>query len=191
MNVYLFATLLGLLGLIVMAGLGMAHSLGGEHGHSAGQGHDPAQPHAHGPPGHADASWLLSLASPRLLFSLALGFGLSGLLLRSLLPVLLLLPAAIVGALLFEWLLIRPYWQFLLRFESSPSKTLASVAGQPAQAATDFDVRGAGLVVFELNGETRQLLARLQPDGAPVPRGTALTIESIDEPTNSCTVRRS
>lgn len=218
MNVYLFATVLGLLGLVLMAVLGGLHTTAGGHAHGhAGHtpGHSgagsPHQEHAgfkalhhgaghpHGPPA-GGAAWLLTLASPRVLLSLALGFGLTGLLLAHLLPGVLLLAAAVLGAVLFEGLLIRPYWSFLLRFESRPALTLASVSGGPARAATDFDPHGAGLITFELNGETRQMLAHLKttvPDAtAPqarsvtVRRGEALTIESIDEPTNRCTVRR-
>lgn len=215
MNVYLFATVLGLLGLVLMAVLGGLHGTGGggAHGHA---GHTPGYSgagtahhghtdfkdlhhragHGHGAPAGGGA-WLLTLASPRVLFSLALGFGLTGLLLTHVLPGVLLPAAAVLGAVLFEALLIRPYWSFLLRFESRPALTLASVSGGPAQAATDFDTRGAGLITFELNGETRQMLAHLRPvvpqtsnASGPVRRGEALTIESIDEPTNRCTVRR-
>jgi hypothetical protein len=220
MNVYLFATVLGLLGLVLMAVLGGLHGTGSGYAH-AHAGHTPGQPgaqpgsggsahhghtglkdlhhgagHGHGPTAQGGA-WLLTLASPRVLLSLALGFGLTGLLLAHLLPGVLLLAAAVLGAVLFESLLIRPYWSFLLRFESRPALTLASVSGGPAQAATDFDTRGAGLITFELNGETRQMLAHLHPvvpqtsnASGPVRRGEALTIESIDEPTNRCTVRR-
>ncbi|WP_407572329.1 hypothetical protein [Deinococcus altitudinis] len=218
MNVYLSATVLGLLGLVLMAVLGSLHGAASGHAH-AHAGHAPGQPGAqpgaggsahhghtglkdlhhgagHGPPAHGGA-WLLTLASPRVLLSLALGFGLTGLLLAHLLPGVLLLAAAVLGAVLFEALLIRPYWSFLLRFESRPAQTLASISGGPAQAATDFDTRGAGLITFELNGETRQMLAHLHTvvpptsdASGPVRRGEALTIESIDEPTNRCTVRR-
>lgn len=192
MSVYLIATVLGLLGLILMAVLGAAHTA--SHGHTA---------HAHGPSGsvktvqaaggHASSvpAGLLSLASPRVLLSLALGFGLTGLLLSGWLPALAVLLLAVLGAALFEGLLIRPYWNFLLRFESRPSLSLASAAGGPAWAATDFDRRGAGLVTFELNGETRQMLARQEDAGQPLRRGEALTIGQIDEEANACTVRRS
>ncbi|WP_424952630.1 hypothetical protein [Deinococcus sp.] len=225
MNVYLFATVLGLAGLVVMTILGMSHGSGGgrTHGHAPGHlptGHpSPGQTVSTAPgpsstvaghlvpvhpvPSHAThtqhehvartsdpGSWLLTLASPRVLLSLALGFGLSGLLLGHLLPALLLLPVAVVGAALFEGLLIRPYWGFLLRFESRPALTLASASGGPAQATTDFDARGAGLITFELNGETRQMLAHVTQPGSPVRRGETLTIDSIDEDANRCTVRR-
>ena len=156
------------------------------HGPAPGHGAHHASPTSHAPEGGA---WLLALASPRVLLSLALGFGLSGLLLGPLLPALWRLPAAALGSVLFEGLLIRPYWSFLLRFEALPALSLASAAGGPARAATDFDRRGAGLVTFELNGETRQMLAHLE-GGVPARQGEALTIERIDEASNRCTVRR-
>ncbi|WP_407541888.1 hypothetical protein Q0M94_20640 (plasmid) [Deinococcus radiomollis] len=217
MNVYLFATVLGLLGLVLMAVLGGLHAAGGGHAHghaghtsghsgaggSAHHGHNGLRDLHHGAghgPSAGGAAWLLTLASPRVLLSLALGFGLTGLLLAHLLPGVLLLAAALLGGFLFEALLMRPYWSFLLRFESRPALTLASVSGGLAQAATDFDARGAGLISFELNGETRQMLAHLntavadpsvpQAQSVVVRRGETLTIESIDEPSNRCTVRR-
>jgi len=191
MSVYLFAAVLGLLGLIVMAVLGAAHSA--HHAHMPAHGHSGLPKtfqagHDHAPP---LSTTLLSLASPRVLLSLVLGFGLTGLLLSGWLPAVLVLPLAVLGAALFEGLLIRPYWNFLLRFESRPARTLASVAGTPALAATDFDRHGAGLITFELNGETRQMLARQEGAGQPLRTGEALTIGQVDEAANTCTVSRS
>jgi hypothetical protein len=45
-------------------------------------------------------------------------------------------------------------------------------------------------VMFELNGESRQLLAHFNGPGMAVRRGEALSVESIDEQNNRCTVRR-
>src|SRR6185437_1859166 len=113
MDSYTFALVLGGTGLVAMAATGLAHS--GSHdgagGHDAG-GHAHL-PHADGAghPGHAAGahaagahaagahaagrtaahhtgglkSTLLSLASPRVLFSLLVGFGLTGVVARPLL----------------------------------------------------------------------------------------------------------
>ncbi|ULH14117.1 hypothetical protein MF271_02220 (plasmid) [Deinococcus sp. KNUC1210] len=203
MNVYLFATVLGLAGFFSMAVLGLSH------GHSPG-----AHPHAHGghsgPAGHAHSglhlphggrhpgthsAWLSTLASPRVLLSLLLGFGLSGLLLRGLplhLPEILNLLLSAVGGVAFERLLILPYWNALMRFQSRPARSLGSAVMSRAEAVTDFDRTGSGLVRLEFDGEIRQLLATLgrseQAQGIQVRRGDTVRVEAIDEQRSACTV---
>jgi translation initiation factor IF-1 len=228
MNVYLFATVLGLVGLTSMAALGLSHghSPGARGGHPSGvhshgaHAHSgahlsPRGPHLgpphqrHGPPGvhasHASpttghGSWLnslLMLTSPRVLLSALTGFGLSGLLLLGLpltasLPGPALLLLAVLGGLAFERLLIQPYWNALMNFQSRPAQSLSSAAFSPADAVTDFDASGHGLIALEFEGEVRQLLATLdhrqRVHGVKVRRGDRLVIESIDEARNRCTV---
>ena len=228
MNVFLYATGFGLLGLTAMAALGLAH------GHSPGrvaQGH-VAQVHAahggqahglplpgtghsgqgHGPglvKGHIShaaaaheqgASYLPSLmvlASPRVWLSLLLGFGLIGLLLTGIpltarLPQVLLLALAGAGGVAFELWLVQPYWNALLRFQSSPALSLGSSVQSRAVAVTDFDPTGSGLVSLEFEGEVRQLLAILEgwerEKGVRVRRGDPLLIQTVDEARSRCTV---
>ena len=132
MDIYITALALGGVGLAGMAvgGLGRhGHSHGDAHGHAGHDGHAHLG-HAHGghhtghdaghhavahTHGHADAHGahphhahqggsnpLLSLMSPRLLFSVALGLGTAGILLRSLIPEPVLFALALGTGILFD-----------------------------------------------------------------------------------------
>ena len=221
MNVYLSATVVGLLGLIGMAALGLAHghSPGGRSHGGHGSGTHGSGTHGHGENGshghssHSTAarghhrassdtggsvlSSILILTSPRLILSVILGFGLIGLLLSAFpltshLPAATLLGLAGAGGVAFNGLVIQPYWNALMNFQSRPALSLGSSGLESANAVTDFDHSGSGLVALEFEGEVRQLLATLdtaeQQRGLRVRRGDKLHIESIDEGRNRCTV---
>jgi hypothetical protein len=178
---------------------GDLHALG--HGHvsalSGGRAHA-----AHGPAGHhvlghhsargigSKALW--SITSPRFLFSFALGFGLTGQLLRSSLSGALLAAAAVAGAVAFERLLVTPLWNFTMRFASTPAQTLESAITDEATAVTAFDASGQGIVAIEVDGQIQQILATLKPDdrllGTRVRAGQRLRIEDVDAERNRCTV---
>ncbi len=193
---FITAMMLGLVGLIGMALLGAA----GGHGHS-GHGHS-----GHGHVGHGHASHhvghghtphlnerLLALASPRVIFSLALGFGAVGLVVSSLLPTVLAIVVAVLGGLAFERWLVSPYFQALSAFASKPANNLESTVMGDAQAETDFDASGAGLVSLEMDGQVRQLLGRLEPRerdvGLRVRRGERLRVLAV-RPDGSCVVSK-
>lgn len=187
-----------------------AHGQGGHTPQALGHRHGHAPLRAHGPrsgshaqdarSGEAGASLLPSLmvlASPRVWLSLLLGFGLCGLLLTAIsltaaLPGMVLLALAGAGAVAFETLLVQPYWNVLMTFQSRPAQSLASSVQSRAVAVTDFDPSGSGLVSLEFEGEVRQLLATLegweQEKGLRVRRGDPLLIQSVDEARNRCTV---
>ena len=208
MNVYLSATVVGLLGLIGMAALGLAHghSPGGRsHGGHGHNNHNAHGLHSAAARGHHRASGdsgsvlssVLILTSPRLILSVILGFGLVGLLLSafpltSQLPAAMLLALAGAGGVAFNGLVIQPYWNALMNFQSRPALSLGNSGLESADAVTDFDHSGSGLVALEFEGEVRQLLATLdtaeQQQGLRVRRGDRLRIESIDEERNRCTV---
>src|SRR5690348_3876506 len=100
MDLYISSLLLGAAGLGAMAlgGLGHRGHAGSAHGHghAVGHGHGHAAGHAHGVQhsahahsvGHASgwraavSNTMWAITSPRFLFSLVLGFGFAGLLLR-------------------------------------------------------------------------------------------------------------
>ena len=212
MDLYITSLLLGVVGLGAMAVTGLgAHSHAG-HGHAGGNGHGTG---GHGGASHAGhgnhavqhaghthhagqnadrggAGRLLSLMSPRLLFSLALGFGASGELLRSLLGGPLLVVAALAGAVLFERVLVTPLWNFTMRFASKPATTLESAVYDEATAVTAFDEHGQGIVSLEVDGQIVQILATLKPDdrllGTGVRAGQRVRVEEVDAEKNSCTV---
>ncbi len=211
MDSYTFSLALGGAGLIAMAATGVSH--GGTHGgsHAAGTGShvgDGATGHA----GHASAmahsgvqpavhtgvhsggfkSAILSMASPRTLFSLLVGFGLTGVVLRPFVGGVLLLVAAILGAVGFERGLVAPLWRFMFRFASNPAVTLDSSLLSEARASSGFDDNGQGLVTIEVDGQIVQCLGTLRPDdfalGVRVRAGDVLRVEDVDAVRNRCTV---
>jgi hypothetical protein len=130
--------------------------------------------------------------SPRFLFSFFLGFGTSGELLRSFLSGPLLILASILGAIVFERLIVSPLWNFTMRFASTPANTLESAIADEATAVTSFDANGQGIVSLEVDGQVVQILATLQPNdrllGTRVRAGQRVRIEDVDAAKNSCTV---
>jgi len=162
--------------------------------HPSSAAHTPithTPPHNHAPPGF---NWL-ALVSPRVLFAVILGFGLTGTLLRALLPTPLVILAALAGAVAFETLLIRPLWTFLLRFQSRPGKTLErSGPLTRAHAATDFNAQGDGLIELEFDGQVRQVLGTLEEGereaGLKVRRGDAVRVLTVDPSSGNCRVSK-
>ncbi len=194
MNLYSLSLAIGAIGLLAMAltGLGRhghAHShVGSKLGHARGGRH-----HAHHGTARSTAtSWLWSLTSPRVLFSLLVGFGTTGVLVRPILVGALAFGAALAGGLLFEQVFVGPVWNFLMRFASAPALTLESCLQDEVQAATAFDTNGNGLVAAEVDGQIVQLLATLRAEdratGVRIRAGDALRIEDVDDRRNRCTV---
>ena len=214
MDSYTFTLVLGGAGLVTMAATGMAHSgtrsgtHSGQHGgHEASGGHAGAGHgghtshegalHSHG--AHSSAhpsdglkSTLLSLASPRTLFSLLVGFGLTGVVLRPFISGILLFGVALVGAAGFERGFVRPLWQFLFRFASNPAVTLEGSLMSEARATSGFDENGQGVIAIELDGQIVQCLGTLQSDdralGIRVHAGDVVRVEGVDPARNRCTV---
>lgn len=218
MDPYTFSLVLGGAGLIVMAATGLAHS-GSHPGTDGSTGHDGAHGSGHasgdtagstpsGSGGHlADLhmagrvsvhhggglrSALLSLASPRALFSLLIGFGLTGIVARPFLSGIILLVVALSGAAIFERALVEPLWRSLFRFASNPATTLDDALLSEARAASGFDDRGQGLVAIEVDGQIVQCLGTLRSDdfelGVHVRAGDLLRVEEVDALRSRCTV---
>jgi hypothetical protein len=221
MDPYTFSLTLGGVGLGVMALSGFAQAAHVGHGHGAqshahgshgGPGHaghahaGHAGHHApdaptHGPiaaarhgglRGSTGTSRLLALLQPRVAFSVLVGFGAAGLVLRPILPEPGLVAASLGAGLAFEWGLVAPLWRFLFRFASAPAQTLESAVSDEARAVTNFDVNGHGLVAVELDGQVVQLLATLNATERAAARkvraGDRLRIEAVDDTRNRCTV---
>ncbi|HET7250045.1 MAG TPA: hypothetical protein VFI79_09385 [Gemmatimonadales bacterium] len=202
MDPYTFCLLLGALGLLGMSLTGM-----GRHGHAghAHPGHAHTTPHAHDAAANSAATrtahaaggsltsrLLWSLMSPRVLFTVLLGAGATGLLLRHTLGAGLLAGAAVAGGVIFEAALVRPVWNASMRFASHPALTLESCVTDPATAVTSFDAHGQGVVAVELDGQMVQVLATLLPAeraaGATVHAGDRVRIAAVDADHNRCTV---
>lgn len=192
MDAYTFTLALGGIGLVVMGVSGLGHRLHpgpgqhlghGAHGH--GQGHGMAK--AGGRGGHAVqhgaqpahgvhvgiarvSRAFLTILSPRVAFSLLVGFGATGLLLKSAFGGPLLIAFAAVGGVFFEGVLVRPLFNLLSRFASDPALTLESTVGDEVQVVSAFDAEGQGLVAVELDGQIVQLLGTLAPEDRGGPR---------------------
>jgi len=212
MDLYISSLLLGAAGLGAMALGGLGHrghagSAARGHGHATGHGHGHAAGHVHGVQhsAHAHAvgntssgraavsNTLWTITSPRFLFSLVLGFGFAGLLLRPVLGGPLLLAGAVAGGVLFERILVAPLWNFAMRFASAPAVTLESAVSDEATAVTTFDANGQGIVSLEVDGQIVQILATLRPDdralgAARVRAGQRVRIDEVDAERNRCSV---
>jgi hypothetical protein len=206
MDVYAFALALGAAGLAAMTFLGFQHGHtpghhGGSHhtGHSggdhpvgdhSGHSHDPSGQHHHG---NGSTRWALFL-SPRIWFSVLVGFGATGLLLQHHITGLILLGLALLGGIAFEGLLMRPLWSLVSRFESEPAMTLETGVMDDAEAVTGFNRQGEGLVRLDLDGQVVQLLGVLTADertaGVRVAAGDRLLVEAVDPARQRCTVSR-
>jgi hypothetical protein len=206
MDLYISSLLLGALGLAAMATSGLGHQ---GHGHSpAGHGHAGHGNGAHSHTGHAIVagargakhggrggrdSFLWALMSPRIFFSLALGFGAAGELVQPLFPGgVFRAIAALGGALLFERFLVTPLWNLTMRFASQPALTLESAITDEATAVTAFDANGQGIVSVEVDGQIVQVLATLLPAdrslGVRVRAGQRVRIEDVNAAASRCTV---
>lgn len=137
------------------------------------------------------SAWL----SPRVLLTLSLGIGATGLLLEPLISNQIALAAvAMAGGLFLEKALVAPLWGMLMRFGSVPARTLESALLEEAVALTAFDSQGCGLVAITLDGHEMRALARLKSDESlPPPRvktGDILIVESVDAARGQCIVSR-
>ncbi len=186
----MFLTLLvvGLVGLVMMAlpalgghrHLGHIRAHGPGHAHGTGLAHHGAHAHAQA---HAARDGLRFLPSPRVLFSVSAFYGAFG---NALVRAAHLTTAraallAIGPALLTEWLLIRPIWNLLFRFQGEASAPLEALVMGEAEAVVPFR-NGRGIVSTVRDGRRVQLQARLSDAQAalPVKFGQRLRIEDVD-----------
>ena len=137
----------------------------------------------------AISAWL----SPRVLFTVSLGIGATGLLLEPLIfnPIALAV-LSIAGGVFLERVLVAPLWELLMGFSSTPARTLESAVLEEAVALTAFDSTGCGLVSITLDGHEMRALAHLKPGAdLPPPRvksGDKLIVESVDAARGQCVV---
>ncbi len=195
--IYTTLLLVGLIGLFAQAVLGMSHgSHAGHTGHTGGHG---GSAHGHGTHhsshGERGPSPLWTLLSPLAIFSVCLGAGAAGLLLRPAhLATVLTALLAVAGGLTFFGLGVRPLWNLLFRFASTPSAALEGMVARQAEAVSAFDGRGRGLVGLSVDGQWVRVLATLEADdradAAAVRPGEKLTVISVDGRRNTCRVAR-
>jgi len=184
--VFLTLMVVGLVGLVMMAipALGGHRHLGHvqTHAHVHVHGHGTGVAH-HGTHTHTARDGLRFLPSPRALFSLSALYGAFGnaLVRAAHLTTTRAALLAIVPALLTEWLLIRPIWNLLFRFQGQASGPLEALIMSEAEAVVPFR-NGKGIVATVRDGRRVQLQARLSDSQAalPVKFGQRLRIEDVD-----------
>lgn len=206
MDAYTFSLALGGLGLLVMGVSGLGHRLHPGGGGHAGHAHASGHGHSHhgvvkaggGPHdvhvGIARVSRaFFTLLSPRVAFSLILGFGAAGFLLKSVFGGALLIAFAAVGGVVFETILVRPLFNLLSKFASDPALSLEATLGDEVQVVSGFDMEGQGLVAVELNGQIVQLLGTLVPAdraGPKIRAGETLFVRDVDSARHRVVVGR-
>lgn len=164
-------------------------------------GHGHANGHGHSAVGHHDVNigtklvqGLPMLLSPMTLFSVSLGMGAVGLLLRNYVPIAMLWVLAALGGIGFSTLIVRPIMNLIMKFVSKPSEGLEGMIAKTAEAASAFDPQGKGLVKMTLDGEVVQLLAILERSererGVHVARGETVVITEVDAQKGTCIVSR-
>lgn len=202
MDSYTVMLVLGATGLATMAVGGIGRHGHAAHGHGHGHshaGHGQAAAHGHGSThGHAarapsaSGRILAQLASPRVIFSALLGFGLAGTLMRGAIDGSARFLLSVVAGVVFERLLVSPLYEFAFRFASAPARTLETSILEEATVVASFDANGDGIVQIELDGQVVQVLGSLTPAdrarGIRPVAGTRVRIEHVDSARNACTV---
>ena len=205
MDVYISTLFLGAAGMLAMAlgGLGRQGRGGASrtatparvHGSRHGSGRGNSANHTQRSIVHHAGGFLArtfwQITSPRLVFSVLLGFGTTGVVLGSRLgaftPFL-----ALIGGIAFERFIVTPIWNYALRFASRPALTLESAIADEATVVTGFNARGEGIISVELDGQIVHVLAQLRLSdrltGARVRKGQRVLIEEVDSARNCCTV---
>ena len=183
--IYQTLFLTGAIGFFAMVLLGTFHGgkgLGrhGKHGH-------------HGSHlGKLGKAKLLLAVSPIDIFAIALGVGATGLLLPKGMSGTIILLIAIAVGIVFDFLFLKPIFNFALRFVSNPSDGLEGMVAKTATSVSNFDSSGRGLVSVVIDAEEKQLLATLEQSdlGTPVKKGEQLMVTGVDARKNSCTVTK-
>lgn len=203
---YIWLVIFGGLGFAAMVVFGSLHIGHANVGHApVGHGHAGHVHFGHGHAGHCHATGQapahsthkgpsMFIPSPLDIFSLVLGAGATGVFLGDRLESRLTILAAIVGALFFNFLIVRPIMGVLMRFASKPSEGLEGALATVGEAASKFDSQGQGLVKLTIDGQVVQLLGILDSTEAdrkePVLPGDPLLVVNVDATRNRCRVIR-
>lgn len=195
-TICLYLMIIGLTGIVTQLFMGIGHGghAGGHTGHGTHGGH-----HGQGHSQHEareGVNLLLALFSPLMIFTVCLGAGAAGLLLKSLhLPVIEVAEAAALSGIGLYAAVVRPFWRLLFRFASKPSEGLEGAVGSDAIAVTKFDASGRGLVKLTIDGQqVSNMLAILDDparDNSPaIQPGAVLTVTSVNAHDNTCCVAK-
>jgi Kef-type K+ transport system membrane component KefB len=138
---------------------------------------------------------VLNLFSPLMFFSVCLGAGATGLLMKHLhLPMIAVAAASIVGGAAFYHFVIKTLWNTVFKFASTPSAALEGAVAGEAEALSRFDASGKGLVRLCIDNQLVSILATLEasdrPTASEIVPGEKLLVTSVDGHTNTCRVTR-
>jgi len=101
---------------------------------------------------------------------------------------------AVLGALAFNFGVVKPAMGFVIKFVSKPSDGLEGVVAHTAEAITRFDSAGRGLVKITLDDQNVQLLATLDSaelhHGVQVNKGDEVVVIEVDSAKNTCRVSK-
>ncbi len=179
----------GAIGFFALVFLGTFHGTRGlgKHGRHGHHGH-----HHHGGLGKFGRIKFLLAISPIDIFAVCLGIGAAGLLLPHSLSTNLVLIIAVLIGLVFDIALLKPVFNFALRFVSTPSDGLEGMVAKFATSVSNFDSSGRGLVSMVIDAEEKQLLATLEESerGSSVRKGEQLIVTGVDPRRNTCSVSR-
>jgi hypothetical protein len=138
-------------------------------------------------------NWL-GLLSPMTIFSVCLGTGAVGLLVRAYMGSIATGLLATAGGVAFYCFAVRPLMSLILAFASKPATNLSGVVAREAVATGRFDAQGRGIVQVNIDGEVKRLLARLDAEdhkaGVTVSSGDHVLVTDIDPQKNACRVTR-
>lgn len=165
--------------------------LGTFHG-TRGLGKHGRHGHHHGGLGKFGRFKFLLAISPIDIFAICLGVGAAGLLLPKTLSTTIILIIALLIGLVFDIALLKPVFNFALRFVSTPSDGLEGMVAKFATSVSNFDSSGRGLVSMVIDAEEKQLLATLEKGerGNAVKKGEQLIVTAVDPRRNTCSVSR-
>lgn len=176
--IYPILLIFGFIGLVVMAFVGSLKT-GAHHGR-AQLGHKR----------------ILSGISIIDVLAMCMGAGAMGIVGRKFMkqPQFVVIMMAIAGAIVIDFLVVKPLFSMIMRFASTPSEGLEGMISQLAEAATTFDSQGRGLIKLSLDGQTSQVLANLEQSelaaGIQVHKGDRLVVLEVDPKRNICRVSR-
>ena len=152
---------------------------------------------AHGGGGLAQQlkSVALMFISPLDIFSISLGMGMAGILLRQFLAVgTVLTVCAFVVGFIFNLVVTRGLLRLAMRFAAEPCEGLEGMVNHPGKATTAFGRDGKGVIEICMDGQTSQVLATLDNEerskGVTVRKGDVVIILDVDPRRNVCRVSR-
>lgn len=205
--------IVGVLGFAAMSLLGAMHGggvhhggghfgghFGGGHGHglaghsaiSHSGAHLPA--HAHGGAKSAKGVNLWYLPSLPDIFTMAVGFGATGLLIGTAVAGAWVIPLSIAGGIVLNFVIVRPVTNALMLFAAKPTEGLEGSIAATGEALTNFDRGGKGLVRLKLDNQIVQLLAQLDDaevaNGSTVSKGDEVVVTAVDSHSGTCRVTR-